>query len=148
MRIVAIVLVLTLMGIVLWNVVGAVTLRDADDSYIGRASEGSLASKRINAGGIALVREWIETKTRPSFDPIKILIYQVWYNAITRGYDLKMWIEPEEYSGSLEQYAIYQFENFVVLRIEYSRRNRVLVTSFTAAELEEALQPFVVKDQF
>ena len=87
-----------------------------------------------------------KTQTRPSFDPVKILINQVWYNALTRGYEFAMWIEPEEYTPASEMYAIYQYENYILLRIEFQRRNRVLVASFTAAGLEEALQPFIVPE--
>ena len=145
MRIIALVLVAALAGVVLWNVLGAITLRDVDDSYVGSISEGTLASKRIEPAGTSLIKEWIETRTRPSFDPVKILVYQVWYNAVTRGYDLKLWIEPETWSADQEQYAIYQYENFILLRIEYRRRNRVLIADFSATELEETLEPFAVE---
>ncbi len=144
MRYIAITILLVLVATVLWNFLGRVSLKDVDAEYAGSVFEGSLDGAEINAEGVALVREWVENKSRPSVDPVKIFAHQFWYNAVTQGYDIKLWMEPREYSSDRELYGIYQKDNYLVLRIEYRRRNRVLVLSFTAAELEAALEPFIV----
>jgi hypothetical protein len=144
MRLFAGSIVAILLAITLWNFVGTVALPDVSPKYIGTVLEGSLEGATVNAEGVALVKDWVENRTRPSIDPVKIIGHQFWYNAITKGYRLKMWMEPFEYLAANELYGIYQQDNYLVLRIEYRRRNRVLVPSFSAEELEQALQPYVV----
>ena len=137
------VLLLGILGVFLWNVVGTIRLTDVDERYKGLFYDGTYTGKHLNSEGARLVKDWIETRTRPSWNFAVILRQQFWYNAVTEGYDLHLWLEPAQYDGSLHQYAIYQSGSMVFLRIEFKGRNRVLVASFTAEELEEALRPYV-----
>ncbi len=136
-------LVVILAGATLWNAVGPVGLGDASDVARGRFSEGRLAGHEIDARGAALAAHWIETRTEPTTDPLRILWQQLKYNAWTRGYDLVLWLEAEDLDMSSPMFALYQSGRTLFLRIEYKGKNRVLDASFDAAELEEALEPYL-----
>lgn len=137
------VVVLVIIATVVWNVVGPVTM-DVDKRYHGLFREGRFAGKKLDVEGVLLVKDWIENRTTPSQHAFEVLAHQLWYNAFTVGYELKLWIEPASYLPSEKQYAVHMVNDVVFLRIEYSGKNRVLKASFTVADLEAALAPYVV----
>jgi hypothetical protein len=142
-RIVLALLLFFVVGVTLWNVLGVVHLADIDKSYVGQFREGRLTDGSLSAEGVALVKEWVENRTRPAADPIVILKHQFWYNAVTEGYEMKLWMAPTEYSPTLREYAIYFSGDILFLRTEHFGRNRVLIASFSVGELERALEPFL-----
>lgn len=139
------IVVLTILIAVAWNVVGPVSMEDVDKRYQGIFREGKFAGKRLDVDGVLLVKEWIETRTVPSRQAFEILAHQLWYNAITSGYQLKLWIEPAVYLSTPKRYGIHQVDDVIFLRIEFKGRNRVLKASFTIEELEDALEPYVIE---
>ncbi len=65
---------------------------------------------------------------------IRVLFNHLWYNAITDGYDGKIWITEKD---GYDSYALYIWGNNVFLRDEVSAggyRNRVLVCELEYAD--------------
>ncbi len=124
--------------------IGPVELGDVDDGYVGRVVEGSLRGRNVGPEGALLALRWVETKTQPTWNPLRVVWQQLWYNAWTEGYDLVLWIEPASGDLALRRFALYQSGRTVFLRIEFTGRNRVLDASFTADELERELEPYLL----
>ncbi len=126
-----------------WNLTGPVELGVGSDVALGRFSEGRLAGRETDAPGAALAASWVETRAEPTWNPLEIAWQQLKYNAWTEGYDLVLWLEPEGGGLASPVFALYQSGRTVFLRVEYEGRNRVLDASFTAEELEAALEPYL-----
>ena len=137
-------LLLIILSPIAWNVLGSVRLDDVDWDYTARIQAGRFKDKALNRQGIELVKEWVETRTAPIWQPFNIVRQQLWYNAVTEGYELELWLEPKAFSPSRHEYALYQSGHELFYRIEFDGRNRVLRAEFTATELEKALEPFVI----
>ena len=133
---------MTLAAATLWNVLGAPDLGDVDEGTIVRFSHDD-RGREADGRGAALVVDWLRHRARPSWNPFRVLWQQIWYNAATSGYDLVLWLEPGDGDLDRRHYAIYQSGQTIFLRIEFEGRNRVLDASFSADELERALQPFL-----
>ncbi len=144
-RMIAGILLAGLLGILAWNSVGPVKLTELDETYVANFRGELLSGQQLGPKGVDVLRSIVEQQSRPSFDPIRILREQVWYNAVTAGYDLQIWIEPAEYTAGKELYAIYLKDNLLFLRIEYKRRNRVLICALSHDEVLEAIRPFLVE---
>ncbi len=142
-RLIFFAVLIVLAGSVVWNVTGPVVVTGLDAEYYGRVVEGPARGKALSLGGCELVKEWIENRTRPSTNALRILWQQLWYNAVTEGYESQYWIEPREYRSGGPLYAFYISGNTVFMRLEYSGKNRVLEAEFTAEELAEALYPYL-----
>ena len=138
LRIAAGIITFFLLCVSAWNIYGRVQLPAVDRSFGIYISEGPLTGMRLNSNDALLLKDWIESRTRPSIDPIKILLHQLWYNAMTTGYDMKAWLASDVYEAGKEQYGVYIHDTVLFLRIEYGRRNRVLIAQFTSQELEDA----------
>lgn len=138
-RYVGLTLLLGLALVTLWNLVGAVLMRDRDEGYEASIFQGRLDGREVSNDGINLIQDWLENRTRPVLNPIKILREQLHYNAFTTGYDIAISVEPEEYQPYKEMYFLYQKEKTLFLRIETSGKNRVLKAEFSADELMAAL---------
>ena len=126
----------------LWNWFGPVKLDGINETYSVKIQEGRLTGKNLHRDAVYLVKNWVEKRTRPEVRPIQVWQHQLWYNAVTEGYELKMWIEPGDRSAG-KMYALYQTGTMIYLRIEFKGKNRVLRADFTALELERVLEQFV-----
>jgi hypothetical protein len=127
----------------LWNVIGAVDLGEVDEGYIVRFSGGSLEGREAGGRGAQLVAEWVADRASPSWNPLRILWHQLWYNASTEGSELVLWLEPGDGDLSRRWFAVYQSGQTLFLRLEFKGKNRVLDAAFSADELEQALDPFL-----
>ncbi len=79
----------------------------------------------------------LETRCVPATNGIRILFAHAWYNAITDGYDARIWMEDKAQYGS---YGLYVSGNHVFFRDEVGRDgyvNRVLDCEIDAAELQK-----------
>ncbi len=141
----AVVLVALLAGAAAWNVTGAVELGAGTGLARARVSVGRLADLETDARGAVLAARWIETRATPTRNPLRILWQQLRYNVWTEGYDLVLWLEPPGEPLASPIFALYQSGSTVFLRVEYEGRNRVLDASFSAAELEAALEPYLTR---
>ena len=142
MQFIFIVFLLAICVTTAWNMLGPVQLSGINQDYRVRISEGDLAGQTLNADAALLIQDWVENRTKPEYRPFQIWWHQLWYNAITSGYELKLWVDPND-SGL--RYALYQTGNMIFLRIEYRGKNRVLRAEFNTQELEEALRKYVQK---
>ncbi len=126
---------------VIWNT-GAIELTEVDSSYVVRLYGAPPVGPANYEAFYALkLKEMIEKTALPSRNPITILYQHIWYNAVTSGYDLKFWLEPEESSSPGRRYGCYLSGNTLFLRIEYDGWNRVLKVPFSKADVLVALQP-------
>ena len=79
----------------------------------------------------------LETRCVPATNGFRILFAHAWYNAITDGYDARIWMEDK---GNYEHFGLYVSGNHVFLRDGVGRDgyvNRVLDCEIDAAELEK-----------
>ena len=127
---------------VIWNA-GQVELSDVNENYVVRLRSTDPAGKpRMYEGYYAIkLKELIEKSAAPSRSSLNILYQQLWYNAITTGYDMEFWVEPAESRSAGTRYGLYLSGNTLFLRLEYDGRNRVLSVPFTKSDIEAILAP-------
>jgi hypothetical protein len=100
---------------------GDVSVKEINKTWIVRGSESN-----DSVSALAFKKE-LETGCSPMKNGIRVLFNHLWYNAITDGYDERIWLEETEQYGS---YALYVWGNNVFLRDQVSAGgyvNRVLV---------------------
>lgn len=119
-----------------WNS-GPIKIEDVDNTYIGDIRAGPWKGRSLAPDGIIRLKNHLEKTLQPARNPIQILFQHAWYNAITRGYDLRLWLEPKVYDSSKKQYCIYVDGSYVFLRIEYAGRNRVLYCPHGSRDLHQ-----------
>ena len=140
LRIAFFLLLLVFAGAFFWNVVGPVTF-EVDERYTGEFREGTLKGRHLSNEGVMILKNWIDTRTSPAWDPYRIGWHQFWYNAVTERYDLKLWVSPPESVDGFH-YGIYVAGETLFLRREYYGRNRVLAAEFDAEEMVSILEGF------
>ena len=96
----------------------------------------------VSRPGVLEVRRWIERRTRPVAEPLTLIWQHLWYNCITSGYDIVLWLESPDYSNT--SYGLYLSGHTLFLRLEPSCRHRVLVSEFDARELQDLVASFTV----
>jgi hypothetical protein len=136
----AIFLVAFLLTPVIWNA-GTIELAGIDLDYGVRVYGAPKPEQKEYDGFYALkLKEMIEKTASPSRNPIIIMYQHIWYNAVTDGYDIVFWLEPNKPGSPGRSYGCYLSGNTLFLRVEYDGWNRVLTVPFSKAEIETALQ--------
>ncbi|KAF1080192.1 MAG: hypothetical protein GQF41_3360 [Candidatus Rifleibacterium amylolyticum] len=139
------ILFLLVLGVVLllpviWNA-GAIELTGIDSNYVVRVYGLPTADQKGYDGFYALkLKELIEKTASPSRNPIVILYQHICYNAVTDGYDIVFWLEPNQPGSPGRSYGCYLSGKTLFLRVEYDGWNRVLSVPFEKAKIETALQ--------
>ena len=107
---------------------------------------GPLAGLQGDDRAASLVMQWVQDRSRLSLNGFNILFQHGWYNTITSGYELQLWIDGPSYNS----YALYQSGSTLFFRNEadYANGNRLLVADWTVPELEAALKPLMKPDSY
>jgi len=108
---------------------GDVTVPEIDDSWFIRDFRASDPVPALP------FKRPLETQCSPMKNGVRVLFNHLWYNAITQGYDAKIWLEGPE--GDYDSYGLYVWGNNVFLRDEVEAggyTNRVLVCKLDASD--------------
>ncbi len=133
-------ILLVCIGIVTWNI-SPVFLDQIDVDYVGKFRSSQPFDKPFNYAGVQVFKKWLERRARPSMNPLKIAWQHLWYNCITSGYDLEIWVETEQFSTKRD-YAVYFSGQTVFLRVEPDGWNQVLQADFTPDEFKNELSGY------
>ena len=128
---------------VAWNRI-SVPLGDVATGYEGFVLRGTQHQNHIiNEEGVAILKEWLETKTRIAYNPISIVSHNIGHRKRAARYELIIGLKSIEGGNGFREYGIYQDGKTIYLQIEPIGSDRVLRTSFTAEELEYALNLYI-----
>ena len=118
-------------------------LSSLDAGYQGFFLEGKWKNRMLTPEGVEFLKEYIETNTRATRNPLTILRH---HSAIARGaslYEFVIGLQSVESSETVREYGIYQRGDVVFLQVEPVGIDRVLTASFTADVLENELTPYI-----
>ncbi len=125
----------------------ATPLHALESGYKGYVIRGeSLQNQIVSEDGVALVRRWIEERTRPSYNPIVILRHYFSHTRRPPFYTLIIGLRAPgagKADGPRRDYGIYVSGQTLYLQVAPAGIDRVLRTSFTARELEAALDSYI-----
>ena len=128
---------------VYWNR-ASIPLSDVEAGYQGFVLQGHTQEGHIiSETGVSVLRDWIEKKSTPTFNPISIVWHNVGYRNNRDDYELIIGLRGIPGERKFREYGIYQKGNTVYLQIEPIGSDRVLRTSFTARQLENAISSYI-----
>lgn len=126
-----------------WNRT-SIPLSDVESGYQGFIMQSDTYQGHvISEEGVAILGEWIKSKSSTTLNPFTILRHNISYRHARSEYPLVIGLRGREGTGKFREYGIYQNGHTIYLQIEPIGSDRVLRTSFTAGELEDALSLYI-----
>ena len=116
-------------------------LKKGYHGYVLRSE--TLNDSMINEAGVMLIKEWLEQRTRPIYNPITIIHHTIGHKKQAPYYEFIMGLKGHEGANDFREYGIYLAGHTLYLQVEPIGTNRVLKTTFSPAELEEALSLYI-----
>ena len=117
-------------------------LKNLEQGYKGFVLKGTHAQKMLDEQGVALIKTWLEQYTTPTINPVTILTQYRRINNPMNHYELAIGMTTSAEDG-FREYAIYQSGQTIYLQVEPMGIDRVLHASFSAGDLEKALEPYI-----
>ena len=126
-----------------WNR-ASIPLSDVQSDYQGFILQGANhEGYMVNEEGVAELRAWLEKKSKPTLNPITIVYHNINYRNNPYSYDLIVGLKGIKGAQKFREYGIYQSGRTIYLQIEPIGSDRVLRTTFTANELENAISLYI-----
>lgn len=117
-------------------------LKNLERGYHGFILAGQYKQHMLDEKGVTLIKSWLEEKTSPSLNPITILVEHQKSKNPEKNYELVIGMTAMTEDG-FREYAIYQTQKTIYLRVEPMGIDRVLRASFSANDLQKALKPYI-----
>ena len=122
----------------------SITLDAITSDYECRLNLGRFVNRELSRAGVVALRDLLKSEAHPSRNPVTIIFQHLWYNTITTGYELRIWLHPANRPAEGPQFGLYQSGQTLFLRIEFDGHNQVLSTDFTADQLQDRLASYLV----
>ena len=120
-------------------------LKNLEQGYQGFILKGALQQKMLDEQGVALIKTWLEQHTSPAINPVSILRQYRHIKKPMDHYELAIGMTSLSEDG-FREYAIYQSGRTIYLQVEPMGIDRVLHASFSASDLEKALEPYIKRE--
>lgn len=115
---------------------GEVKLTDIGSDWM--VERGDATERPRKPTKAAPIKKALETQCWPMKNGVRVLFNHLWYNAITDGYDGRIWMDAPK--GQYDSYGMYIWGDKVFLRDEASAGgyvNRVLVCELEYADWQK-----------
>ena len=118
-------------------------LNALESGYVGYVLRGDdLHRLIINEEGVALIKDWIDEQTHPTYNPVTIFTHAVGHRQHASFYDLIIGMRAQSEENGFREYALFLAGNTLYIQVEPVGSDRVLKTSFSLMELEDALSVY------